>query len=46
MLSQGTLLGSLLLDAETIEYWGKSHFQYAATVCLRVIRPKELTDGV
>ena len=40
-LPQGTLLGSLLLDAETIEYWGKSHFQYAPPSACGSLGPKD-----
>ena len=40
MLSQGTLLGSLLLDAETIEYWGKSHLQCAPQSALGSLGPR------
>ena len=29
MVSKGTFSGSLLLDVETIKYWGKSHLQCA-----------------
>ena len=39
MVSQGTFSGSLLLDVETIKYWGKSHLQCAPQSALGSLGP-------
>ena len=39
MVSKGTFSGSLLLDVETIKYWGKSHLQCAPQSALGSLGP-------